>query len=560
MNAAFVQLSEEEVHELKNENIKLQKENLVLKNQFSVFRKQHDNIEKKLRKVKLDLQKIIAENRNWKNLVKKCVVQDANANFEDRIAKIDANKDFRERILSIQRIYVPPQLFLENSNIEEDIVQNNTDVQKETSHNDFSGGKSRSTAQARLNRKHRRQRGQNGSSESPAPISAKNSNFPTQQWKCPDPSCALTNNPKVMNCAKCGFKWVSDLDSRYGNVNKKLLEMMKYQGKLIKIKVQSEDNNSYHSDDDSALEEKQQQQKSPEVQPEQQQPEPLQHQQEQYQQSSIDDESSMITKNGEVIIVSAARLAFDFFNLEYELNLDHQKEMDLFKSEYQNKYEMLKLKTCDLLNETSKLTEELNDEKNENEILFCKQCNILAQIHEKLRSVNSSYAKLLHESKANVTELTQKCNDKSSEVEMLRRSLNALENEKKSICKNLELKLKTKHEAEFFNQTLQLSIKKQKIISDLNQEKCELQNKLRNCKCKVVENDSLNYYAAASLLPPVQFNGENFLLNNMPPPLPPPPLRKPLSLPLPNTVAPSSRDVFQVNVLPQRTHFFGHGI
>ena len=530
MNAAFVQLSEEEVHELKNENLQLQKENLVLKNQFSVFRKQHDNIEKKLRKVKLDLQKIIAENRNWKNLVKKCVVQDANANFEDRIAKIDANKDFRERILSIQRIYVPPQLFLENSNIEEDIVQNNTDVQKETSHNDFSGGKSRSTAQARLNRKHRRQRGQNGSSESPAPISAKNSNFPTQQWKCPDPSCALTNNPKVMNCAKCGFEWVSDLDSRYGNVNKKLFEMMKYHGK---------------------------QQKSPELQPEQQQHEPLQHQQEQYQQSSIDDESSMITNNGEVIIVSAARLAFDFFNLEYELNLDHQKEMDLFKSEYQNKYEMLKLKTCDLLNETSKLTEELNDEKNENEILFCKQCNILAQIHEKLRSVNSSYAKLLHESKANVTELTQKCNDKSSEVEMLRRSLNALEKEKKSICKNLELKLKTKHEAEFFNQTLQLSIKKQKIISDLNQEKCELQNKLRNCKCKVVENDSLNYYAAASLLPPVQFNGENFLLNNMPPP---PPLRKPLSLPLPNTVAPSSRNAFQVNVLPQRTHFFGHGI
>ena len=149
------------------------------------------------------------------------------------------------------------------------------------------GGKSRSTAQARLDRS-RNQRDQNGSSESP-PSSAENSNFPTEQWKCPDPSCAFTNRPRVMRCAKCGFEWASNLASRYANANRKVIEMMKNDGKKeIKVKVQfdrSEDNSNHSGGNEQALHEEQQKSlRQPVLQPQQQQqqqqqPVPLQHQQ-----------------------------------------------------------------------------------------------------------------------------------------------------------------------------------------------------------------------------------------------------------------------------------------
>ena len=186
--------------------------------------------------------------------------------------------------------------------IEERIAQNIRDIREETSNNQAvktsnikplmpegfvpGGGKSRSTAQARLDRS-RHQRDQNGSSESP-PSSAENNsnNFPTEPWKCPDPSCAFTNRPRVMRCAKCGFEWASNLASRYANANRKVIEMMKNDGKKeIKVKVQfdrSEDNSNHsgggNDQQHQALHAEQQHKslRQPELPPQQQPPVPLQ--------------------------------------------------------------------------------------------------------------------------------------------------------------------------------------------------------------------------------------------------------------------------------------------
>ena len=46
------------------------------------------------------------------------------------------------------------------------------------------------------------------------------------------------NRAREMRCSKCGFVWSVDLSSRFSNANRKVIEMMKNDGKKeIKVKV-----------------------------------------------------------------------------------------------------------------------------------------------------------------------------------------------------------------------------------------------------------------------------------------------------------------------------------